>query len=96
MPKLNTYTLNTAVNAAFQMLGIIPGAGSTFQTVRVSPAALIAFIQQHSAAVDGREVEMQKNSTHVQWRYVGDPTWINLISLTDITGPSGADTVSSW
>lgn len=91
MPKLNTYTLNTAVNAAFQMLGIIPGAGSTFQTVRVSPAALIAFIQEHSAAVDGREVEMQKSATHVQWRYVGDPTWINLIPLTDITGPSGAD-----
>ena len=71
MGKLNTYTLNTAVDAAFQMLGIIPGAGSTFQTVRVSPAALIAFIQQHSAAVDGREVEMQKSATHVQWRYVG-------------------------
>lgn len=92
MPKLNTYPLNTAVDAAFQMLGIIPGAGSTFQTVRVSPAALIAFIQEHSAAgVDGREVEMQKNSTHVQWRYVGDPTWINLIPLTDITGPSGSN-----
>ena len=89
MPKLNTYTLNTAVNAAFQMLGIIPGAGSTFQTVRVSPAAFIAFIQQHSAAVDGREVEMQKSATHVQWRYVGDATWIDLIPLADITGPSG-------
>ena len=91
MPKLNTYTLNTAVNAAFQMLGIIPGAGSTFQTVRVSPAALIAFIQEHSAAVDGREVEMQKSATHVQWRYVGDATWIDLIPLADITGPSGAN-----
>lgn len=91
MPKLNTYTLNTAVNAAFQMLGIIPGAGSTFQTVRVSPAALIAFIQEHSAAVDGREVEMQKSATHVQWRYVGDTTWIDLIPLADITGPSGAN-----
>lgn len=91
MPKLNTYTLNTAVNAAFQMLGIIPGAGSTFQTVRVSPAALIAFIQEHSAAVDGREVEMQKSASHVQWRYVGDATWINLIPLADITGPSGAN-----
>lgn len=91
MPKLNTYTLNTAVDAAFQMLGIIPGSGSTFQTVRVSPAAFIAFIQQHSAAVDGREVEMQKSATHVQWRYVGDATWIDLIPLADITGSSGAN-----
>ena len=91
MTKLNTYDLNTTVDVAFQMLGIIPGAGSTFQTVRVSPAALIAFIQQHSAAVDGREVEMQKSATHVQWRYVGEETWINLIPLADITGPSGAN-----
>ena len=40
---------------------------------------------------DGREVELGKNSTHLLWRYVGDNVWINLISLTEITGPKGDD-----
>jgi hypothetical protein len=40
---------------------------------------------------DGREVELQKSATHVQWRYVGDIAWTNLVALTDITGPQGDD-----
>lgn len=44
---------------------------------------------------DGREVELQKSATHIQWRYVGDPTWNNLVALTDITGPAGADAVGA-
>lgn len=39
---------------------------------------------------DGQEIELQKTSTHVQWRYVGG-TWTNLIALVDITGPAGAN-----
>lgn len=38
---------------------------------------------------DGAEVEMQTNATHIQWRYVGDPTWTDLIALADIEGPQG-------
>ena len=38
---------------------------------------------------DGREVEMQKGSTHIQWRYVGEPSWTNLVALADIKGPKG-------
>ena len=40
---------------------------------------------------DGREVEVQKSATHIQWRYVGDAVWVDLVALTDITGPAGAD-----
>ncbi|MEQ1862009.1 MAG: hypothetical protein ABMA13_18985 [Chthoniobacteraceae bacterium] len=40
---------------------------------------------------DGREIELQKSSTHIQWRYVSDPTWTNLAALTDITGPAGTN-----
>lgn len=39
--------------------------------------------------VDGREVELQKSATHVQWRYVGDPGWTDIVALADITGPQG-------
>lgn len=35
--------------------------------------------------IDGREVELQKNDTHIQWRYVGDTTWLNLISFDELT-----------
>jgi hypothetical protein len=38
---------------------------------------------------NGEEVELQKTSTHIQWRYVGDVNWNNLVALTDITGPQG-------
>ena len=38
---------------------------------------------------DGREIEVQKGATHIQWRYVGEATWIDLVALADITGPQG-------
>lgn len=38
---------------------------------------------------DGREVELQVSATHVQWRYVGDVSWTNLIALADLEGPQG-------
>lgn len=40
---------------------------------------------------DGREVELQNSGTFIQWRYVGDVSWTNLIDIDDITGPTGAD-----
>jgi hypothetical protein len=40
---------------------------------------------------DGKEVELQATSTHIQWRYVGSATWTNLVALSVITGPAGAD-----
>lgn len=43
-----------------------------------------------SSGDDGREVELQTSATHVQWRYVGDSTWTNLLPLSEITGPQGA------
>lgn len=39
----------------------------------------------------GREVEIRKGTTHIQWRYVGDTAWINIVSLAEITGPKGQD-----
>lgn len=37
----------------------------------------------------GKPVQLTKSSTHLQWRYEGDSTWINLVALTDITGAAG-------
>lgn len=37
---------------------------------------------------NGREIELQKSATHIQWRYVGESVWKDLVALSDITGPS--------
>lgn len=44
---------------------------------------------------NGKEVELQKSSTHVQWKYKNDETWTNLIALSEITGPQGSGGGSS-
>ena len=37
----------------------------------------------------GREVELRTTATHVQWRYVGDAAWTDLVPLASITGDDG-------
>ena len=38
---------------------------------------------------DGREIQIQNNGTAIQWRYVGDVSWTDLVQLSEITGPAG-------
>ena len=38
---------------------------------------------------DGREIEIQNNGTAIQWRYVGDDAWTDLVQLSEITGTKG-------
>ena len=33
-----------------------------------------------------RDLEMKVNTTHLQWRYVGDTVWNNLIQLDELRG----------
>ena len=37
----------------------------------------------------GAPVEFQASATHIQWREVGDPTWIDLVVLSTLEGPPG-------
>lgn len=41
------------------------------------------------AGEDGREVEFQVSATHIQWRYVGDVAWTDLVALATLQGPAG-------
>src|SRR5690606_25890654 len=41
--------------------------------------------------VDGRNVELQKSITHVQWRWVGDASWVDLVALAELKGADGTD-----
>ena len=36
-------------------------------------------------------IEFRANATHLQWRLVGDPIWIDVVALSVITGPPGPD-----
>lgn len=38
---------------------------------------------------DGKEIELGKSETTIQWRYVGEEVWKDLITLESITGPQG-------
>lgn len=38
---------------------------------------------------DGREVEIGASATHIQWRYVGELAWTNLVALSSLQGPPG-------
>jgi hypothetical protein len=42
-----------------------------------------------AAGTSGKEVQLQTSATHVQWRYIGDSTWTNLLPLSEITGSQG-------
>lgn len=44
---------------------------------------------QGAVGADGREVELQKTATHIQWRYVGETGWNNLAALADLKGDKG-------
>ena len=35
---------------------------------------------------DGREIELQNSGTAIQWRYVGDSDWTDLVQLSDLKG----------
>lgn len=35
--------------------------------------------------IPGKEIELRSNNNYIQWRYVGDDTWTNLMSFDDIT-----------
>ena len=43
------------------------------------------------AGKDGRAIEFQVTDTHVQWRYVGETEWTNLLPLESIKGEDGKD-----
>ena len=49
----------------------------------------VTIVASSGPGSDAREIELQKSSTAIQWRYVGDEKWNDLISLAEITGPQG-------
>ena len=42
-----------------------------------------------TTGTDGREIELQKDIYYIQWRYVGESGWRNLIAYSDLKGEKG-------
>jgi hypothetical protein len=40
---------------------------------------------------DAQEIQLQKTSTHIQWKRENETTWTNLVALSEITGGTGGD-----
>lgn len=83
--KLTDLTAATTPLAGTEVVYLVQGGVSKRTTV----SALGATGPQGPVGDDGREVQLQTSATHVQWRYVGDSTWTNLVPLSEITGPQG-------
>lgn len=87
---------NTTINTDCTCL---IGLKSTQQVAESNPDALVqiwAAIDGLKAGggtgtsgKDGREIEIQNNGTAIQWRYVGDDDWTDLVQLSDLKGEKG-------
>lgn len=40
---------------------------------------------------DGREIELRKGKTHIEWNYVGEDNWKQLVSIEELKGQKGQD-----
>jgi len=43
----------------------------------------------NAISADAREIELRRSATSLEWRYVGDTSWTELVALADLTGPAG-------
>lgn len=71
-PSTSTYPSTEAVKLAIDAISLTPGPTGA----NGAPGA------------DGREIELRKTTTHIQWRYIGE-TWQNLVLLSDLKGDKG-------
>lgn len=49
---------------------------------------------QGGGGTDAREIELRKSETAIQWHYVGEETWKDLVQLEEITGKPGKDGIA--
>lgn len=54
-------------------------------------------LAKNSSSILGREIELRKNATHIQWKYTDEDEegWINLVPLEEISGTDGISPILS-
>ncbi len=65
----------------------------TYATGQNVPSMTVTLSITYSEQTSAREVEFQKGTEYIQWRYVGedDTAWRNLVALSEITGAAGTN-----
>lgn len=41
--------------------------------------------------IDGKNIEIRNDSTHIQWRWQGDANWLNLVALSSLKGENAKE-----
>lgn len=93
---IDTYTINYTDNSTDTFLvkngenGITPIFNVTDSAIQISTNNGISYtdlIQLSTLkGIDGRELELQASGTTIQWRYVGEESWNDLINIPNING----------
>ena len=50
--------------------------------------------KKESSKSDSRQIEIQKSSLYIQWRYAGESEWKNIIAYSDLKGKDGRDGIN--
>lgn len=73
-------------------VGTVTSSGTASATLTgTSPSQVLNLVlPKGDAGTPATNIELQASATHLQWRYVGDTSWTNLVALSAITGPQGS------
>jgi hypothetical protein len=94
------YVLTSSTIEVYDDLTLFPGTGvegviyiadDTNISYLWNPALLNGVGDYEAISGIIKQVELQSDGTYIQWRYVGDPSWINLVALNDLKGADGID-----
>lgn len=87
-------------NTTVAQLTVLEGLETTEAVVTENPDIIEQILQRldeleenggggGTPGKDGREIELQNNGTAIQWRYVGDDDWTDLVQLSSLKGEKG-------
>lgn len=92
-------------NTTIAQLTVLEGLETTEAVVAENPDIIEQILQRlddleenggggGTPGKDGREIELQNSGTAIQWRYVGDNAWTDLVQLSELKGDPGDDGIT--
>ena len=87
-------------NTTVATLSVLEGLETTEAVITENPDIIEQILQRldeleenggggGTPGKDGREIELQNSGTAIQWRYVGDDDWTDLVQLSALKGEKG-------
>lgn len=82
----NTDIIITELNKRLESSNLIAGDNITIDVDSETGNVAIS-----TDGTSGREIQLQSNGIHIQWKYTDETTWNNLIALSELKGDIGVD-----